>query len=146
MRSSRLAHATLALIALCVPATVRAETLAGEVTRIRDGDTIEVDNVPIRLNGLHAPERGDPGGAEATEAMRQIVEGAGGLLRCELSGEMSYDRYIGVCYTEAGQDIAALLIARGLGRDCPRYSDGRYADFERAEAQFMSLPAYCLER
>ena len=47
-------------------------TLAGAVTHVRDGDTIEVGGVPIRLQGLAAPEGDEPGGTEATEAIINI--------------------------------------------------------------------------
>ena len=30
--------------------------LTGTVTHVRDGDTIEVGKIPIRLNGVSAPE------------------------------------------------------------------------------------------
>ena len=36
----------------------------------------------------------------------------------------------------------AALIAAGLGRDCPRFSGGRYAQFERPEAKRFRLPGY----
>jgi endonuclease YncB( thermonuclease family) len=39
--------------------------VAGPVTHVRDGDTIEVAGVPVRLNGLHAPELREPGGQAA---------------------------------------------------------------------------------
>ena len=44
-------------------------TLTGEVTHVRDGDTIVVGSMPIRLNGLAAPEGDEPGGAAATQVM-----------------------------------------------------------------------------
>jgi endonuclease YncB( thermonuclease family) len=60
-------------------------TLAGEVTYVRDGDTIVVGTMPIRLNGLAAPEGDEPGGAAATRAMVELVQGR--TLRCELDGD-----------------------------------------------------------
>lgn len=38
----------------------------GSVTHVRDGDTIEVADVPIRLNGVTCDERGTPMGKQAT--------------------------------------------------------------------------------
>ncbi len=142
---TRLTRTLAALLLLTAPAY--AQTLESQVTRIRDGDTIEVETggeiVPIRLNGLAAPEREEPGGPEATAAMRIIVDEAGGRLRCELTGETSYDRQIGVCFTPDGQDIAALMVALGVARDCPRYSGGRYAEFETEASRALPLPGYC---
>lgn len=142
MRNVALASA----FALILPSTAIAETLHGTVTHIRDGDTIEVEGVPIRLDGLAAPEGREPGGDEATAAMRTIVDQAGGVLRCELSGAMSYDRYIGICFTLDGADIAALMVALGVARDCPRYSGGRYQRYETTASRSLPFPNYCLER
>jgi hypothetical protein len=49
--------------------------LVGEVTHVRDDDTIKVDGLPIRVNGLAAPEHNEPGGPEATAAMIKLVAG-----------------------------------------------------------------------
>lgn len=105
--------------------------LTGEVTYVRDGDTIEVAGVPIRLGGLAAPESDEPAGRAATVAMRRLVDGR--ELRCELNGERTYDRCVGVCYL-GGKDIATKLVREGVARDCPRYSRGRYAQAERRAA------------
>ena len=40
--------------------------LTGTVTHVRDGDTIEVNNIPIRLSALDCPERGTKNGDYAT--------------------------------------------------------------------------------
>ena len=84
----------------------------------------------IRLDGLAAPEGNEQGGDAATAAMHRIVEMAGGRLRCELNGETTHDRYVGICYMPQGHDIAAVMVANGFARDCPRYSGGRYEQFE----------------
>jgi endonuclease YncB( thermonuclease family) len=107
---------------------------------VRDGDTIEVDGTPVRLKGLHAPELGEDGGAAASAKMREIALGKETI--CELDGTTTYDRLVGICYV-GGQDIAAELVSSGLGRDCPKFSQGRYADMEMPEAKKFALPSYC---
>ena len=128
--------AIVGLILLTTPATAatRCERgpLIGPVTHVRDGDTIEVGGLPVRLEGLAAPELDEPGGEEATEAMRMLVEGQ--EVRCELTGERSGDRCIGTCYL-GGTDIAAELVRAGVARDCPRFSRGRYGDEEQQAAR-----------
>jgi len=124
---------------------VTSAEISGTVTHVRDGDTIEVDGLPIRLNGLSAPERDEPYGKAATDFMRSLVFGK--VLRCELNGEQTYDRKVGICYLD-GADISALIIREGLARDCPRYSGGRYAADERQAKrtglhQTYRLPGYC---
>lgn len=123
-------------------ASSNASALTAEVFVI-DGDTLRVGDVKVRLAGLAAPEKHEPGGAEATEFMRRKLNGR--VVRCELDGEKSYDRLIGRCYLD-GADVAALLVSEGLARDCPRYSGGRYSAFERAEAALLPLPGYCRPR
>ena len=103
-----------------------------------------------RLNGLAAPEWDEPGGFEATAAMRELVLGK--AITCELDGEVTYDRCAAICAIE-GADIAAEMIRMGLARDCPRFSGGRYHAAERdAAAQGATiaatyqLPSYCHRR
>jgi micrococcal nuclease len=102
--------------------------LTGTVTHVRDGDTIEVGKIPIRLHGVSAPEL-------------KLVNGKS--VRCDLTGAKTYDRLVGTCYLE-GKDIGISLIEVGLALDCPRYSGGRYAEFELTEARArIKLPGYC---
>lgn len=120
-----------------------AATLEGRVTHVRDGDTIEVGGVAVRLQGLHAPELDEAGGPAAAALMKQQVHGK--VVRCDLTGERSHDRAIGICF-QAGADIAEALIRVGLGRDCPRFSGGRYAALETVEGRRLPLPKYCRQR
>jgi endonuclease YncB( thermonuclease family) len=121
--------------------------LVGEVTYVRDGDTIELGDMAIRLSGLAAPEWNDPGGTEARQAMIELARGR--RVRCELDGTRTYDRCAGICYLD-GADISEIMVHRGLARDCPRYSQGRYAEAERHAAaagatigRIYALPGYC---
>ena len=53
------------------------------------------------------------------------------------------DWLVGICYLDE-QDIGAKVIANGLALDCPRYSEGRYAEYEvQGTAVQMKLPGYC---
>ena len=116
-------------------------TLTGTVTKVRDGDTIEVGKIPIRLNGVSAPEMNEPLGPQSKAFMIDLVMGK--HVRCELDGSKTHDRFVGICYLDE-QDIGARVIANGLALDCPRYSDGRYAEYEiEGVAVQMKLPGYC---
>jgi hypothetical protein len=71
------------------------------------------------------------------------------MVRWELDGTPTYDRCAGVCYLN-GADISEVMVHRGLARDCPRFSQGRYAKAERLAAAegaaiggLYPLPAYC---
>ena len=145
-RDNRLAWifaASLCGLSLGIADAREARQLVGPVTHVRDGDTIEVKGVPVRLNGLHAPELNEPGGKAARTWMIEHVRGQ--KIVCILNGDRTHDRWVGICENSEG-DLAAQLIAAGLGRDCPRWSGGRYARFETVTARNMSLPAYCVPR
>ena len=116
-------------------------TLTGTVSKVRDGDTIEVGKVPIRLSGVSAPEMNEPLGPQSKAFMIDLVMGK--RVRCELDGAKTHDRFVGVCYLDE-QDIGAGLIANGLALDCPRFSAGRYAGYEiEGAATRIKLPGYC---
>ncbi len=140
----------LALLTLPIALDARAENLilTGTVSHVRDGDTIEVGPIAMRLQGIAAPEGNEPGGAIATNAMRDLVLGK--ELRCDLTGDRSYDRVIGVCFLDDGRDVGEVMVFQGHARDCYRFSRGRYADAEkhaRAMGHDLSgiytLPGYC---
>jgi len=116
-------------------------TLTGTITKVRDGDTIEVGKIPIRLNGVSAPEMREPLGPKSKSFMTNLVMGK--RVRCELDGSKTHDRFVGICYLDE-QDIGAKVIANGLALDCPRYSGGRYIKYEiEGAAARMKLPVYC---
>jgi micrococcal nuclease len=144
----------LSLLLVIAPAALAQKcargSLVAEVTHVRDGDTIEVGGLPIRLQGLAAPEGNEPGGDEATQAMQALVHGR--ELRCDLDGQRTYDRCVAICYLD-GRDISEVMVRGGLARDCPRFSGGRYAEAERRAAddgagirQAYPLPGYCRPR
>jgi micrococcal nuclease len=132
----------LIFVVFSLPALADDPTiLTGTVTHVRDGDTIEVGKIPIRLNGVSAPEMDEPLGSQSKAFMVNLVDGKN--VRCELTGAKTYDRLVGTCYLD-GEDIGIAVIAAGLALDCPRYSGGRYAEVEVAEArEAIVLPGYC---
>lgn len=68
--------------------------LSGTVTHVRDGDTVEVDGIAIRLAALNCPENKTQKGQYATRVAKQF-EGA--KMICELTGAKTYDRFVGYC-------------------------------------------------
>ena len=137
----------VALVLILSPGLGEADetTLIGKVTFVRDGDTIEIGPIAIRLNGISAPEQRQPYGPEATAFMGWLVMEK--EVTCQLNGERNRDRLIGICYLD-GADIGETIIREGLARDCPRYSDGRYAEAEKEAKRTgiherYELPDYC---
>ncbi|MEQ5829424.1 hypothetical protein J3456_18945 [Sulfitobacter sp. NFXS29] len=90
--------------------------LVDTVTRVRDGDTIVVGLIPIRIANLDCAERGSASGDRATRHITRLVKGV--QLRCSLEGRRSYDREVGVCRLPDGRDIGEILIAGGY---CARW-------------------------
>ena len=89
-------------------------SILGHVTHVRDGDTIEVDGVPIRFGSLDCPEMNSSAGQRAATRMQTLVSGE--TLRCYLNGRTSYDRKIGSCRLPDGRDIGAVMLREGLCR------------------------------
>jgi endonuclease YncB( thermonuclease family) len=116
-------------------------TIEGRVTVVRDVDTIVVAGTPVRLNGLDGPETSTRIGQEARAFMVRLVRGV--VVICQLNGDRTYDRWVGVCFLD-GQDIGAIAVANGHALDCRRYSSGRYRNLETAAARSRILRAgYC---
>lgn len=123
----------IALILLISPANAQVQ--------IRDADTIVVSGTPVRLNGVDAPELGTPAGRDARRWMVNYLSGRS--IQCDLNGERTHDRWVGVCYAD-GEDIGAALIAAGHALDCRRYSGGRYAHLETPAARSrIRRASYC---
>ena len=57
--------------------------LSGTIAHVRDGNTIEVDGVAIRLSALDCPENGTLKGKQATKVAQQF---RGSQTQCELTG------------------------------------------------------------
>lgn len=141
------------LLAAMVPAHAfeTAAVISG-IASARDGDDVLFGAVPVRLQGIAAPEdRGapEPGGSEATEHLRNMIEGK--FVVCHLDGTTAGrgDRSAGVCYL-GPLELNRRQVEAGFARDCPAYSKGRYAEAEqraKREGRDLSLtyelPAYC---
>jgi endonuclease YncB( thermonuclease family) len=122
--------------------TLRAgATVEGRV-QVRDGDTLVVGGVPVRLAGLHCPEAREPGGAAATARLRSLV--AGRAVSCDLTGARTHDRQVGICRA-ADRDLAEALIREGACARCPRHDTaGRYRAAQGAAGPWRgALPRYC---
>lgn len=115
----------------------------GTITKIRDGDTIEVDKTPIRLSGITCDEIGSSLGnkAKSTLIEKAMLKKAS----CFLTDTMSYDRTIGKCATNELGDIGAFLIKSKLCGRCPRYDpNATYLKLQKLTGTFLgTMPTYC---
>ena len=115
------------MVLICGP--VVAQDISG-VAHVVDGDTIDVDNFRIRIEGIDAFETGQncidadeqqwACGKAAKEALRKIASGRS--VECDHLGEDPYGRIIGSCRVSDG-DIGRLMIATGLAFAFTKFSD-----------------------
>ena len=91
--------------------------IEGKITHVRDGDTLEIENIPIRLAALDCPENNTPAGRYATKIAKQFE---GSQASCELTGAKSYDRFVGYCSIN-GEDYGEILISQSACRVWKKY-------------------------
>ncbi|MDA9855218.1 thermonuclease family protein [Paracoccaceae bacterium] len=97
--------------------------LEGQVTHVRDGDTIEVNGVAIRLSALDCPERGTRGGEHANRLAQQFLNTKA---VCELTDAKTYERLVGYCSIE-NQDFGLFMMLNSACKLWKKYDVwGRY--------------------
>jgi endonuclease YncB( thermonuclease family) len=130
----KLCAAAVAMM-LTWPAT--AADYLGKVTAVADGDTFTMEsesgNVRVRICGIDAPERGQPGYGQAAGVLANLIEGK--TVHCLQVGEgtvcdgrskpNSRDRIVAQCFLDK-LDIAEEMAKSGNACDWPRFSGGRY--------------------
>lgn len=110
------------------------------------GDVVTIAGTRYRLWGIAAPAPNEYGGYTAAQELRQLLAGA--TVTCLTTGRMAGNLPLARCRVN-GKDVAALLVAGGFARDCPRQSNGNYAALERQAvitvAGGFDLPPECRE-
>ncbi|WP_374674704.1 thermonuclease family protein [Ideonella sp.] len=103
---------------------------------VTDGDTLWVRPggqgapVPVRLLGLDAPERCQPGGAASRQALERAVRGQ--AMALSVRTEDSWGRWLGRIQV-GGEDLGARLVREGHAWD-DRFR-GRPGPYPREEAE-----------
>ena len=163
MREFKLAFATRQLVACALAAgflfavsgdgTTRPGPSPGDTgpavtgqARVIDGDTIDVGDIRVRLEGIDAPESGQTCkrpllgwwacGTAATAALSKQVEGRS--VTCERHGTDKYGRMLGVCFVGT-QDINAWLVRQGYAWAFVRYSQAYVQEEAAAKAQRLGV-------
>jgi endonuclease YncB( thermonuclease family) len=102
-----------------VYATANAAVLEGEVTRIKDGDSLYVWNTEVRMVDIDAFEYSQKCaknnkqyqcGALATKALKKLI--AGREIRCEGVAVDRYDRLLATCFV-GNQNINEAMVRAG---------------------------------
>lgn len=116
------------------------------LSRVIDADTIVVGDIRVRLDGISAPERGHDAYTKGKWFVADLMRDAS-MVECALEGRKSHDREVGACHfiMPDGRriDPQAEAVRAGFARDCPRYSGGRYRNFETPASRSLPLPTYC---
>lgn len=107
------------LTALAVLPSVAFADISGNA-RILNGDTIQVDETPLRLYGIDAPELDQmcenemfeyPCGLVATGMLRDLLGGR--AVTCVEQGKMAGGLTLAICYVE-GADLGEQLVRLGI--------------------------------
>lgn len=113
---------------------------SASVVKVSDGDTIEIDNgQTIRLIGINAPDRGEKGFSEATEYLKDLIEGETVQLEYDSYQEDKFGRILAyvfeTCRTSVGckdgkRLVNYVMVKKGLaqtslyeGRSKLKYQD-----------------------
>ena len=97
--------------------------LKGTITHVRDGDTFEVNDIPIRLAALDCPENDTKEGQIASQIAKKF-KGANAV--CELTGAKTYDRLVGYCEVK-GSDFGRMMMDNSQCKVWRKYDIwGRY--------------------
>jgi endonuclease YncB( thermonuclease family) len=99
------------------------------IPRILDGDTVEINGVKIRLEGIDAPETDqlclDVNGHRWTcgiDARDQLIaKGGGKSWTCRVSSSDRYGRSLAICNVD-GEDVGRWLVRAGWALSFTRYS------------------------
>ena len=111
------------------PAGCATDALSGTVTRVIDGDTIEVQlssgPIKVRLNSIDTPEKDQPWGPQAQAALAVRVNGK--RVELEPVAQDRYDRLVAVVFL-GGENINEWMVQQG---DAWAYRD------------YLEDPSYC---
>ena len=125
----------VALLLACLAApSLNAQEFRGKVVGVTDGDTITVlqDRTPVklRLNGIDAPEQGQPFGERAKQFASALC--FGDEVTVKTSGTDKYGRTLGDVVLGDGRILNQELVKAGMAWHYKEYSkDGTLAKLEK---------------
>jgi endonuclease YncB( thermonuclease family) len=137
----------LAIAIVLSPTIAGASEITGRASVI-DGDTIDIQGIRIRFDGIDAPESsqrcltsaGKPYrcGKTSAEALDAFLAQSRPV-SCEKTGR-DRNRIVAVCTRADGTDVNRWMVRNGHAIDWPKYSKGRYSVEQReAEASKVGI-------
>jgi len=105
--------------------SAQAETIQGLVVKIADGDTLTLltssnEKIKVRLAGIDTPERKQPFGSEAKQALSKLVFQKKALIEVETKDR--YGRTVGIVFVD-GQNINYELVRQGMAWVYRKYTN-----------------------
>ena len=105
--------------------SAQAEIIEGLVVKIADGDTLTLltgsnEKIKVRLAGIDTPERKQPFGSEAKQALSKLVFQKKALIEVETKDR--YGRTVGIVFVD-GQNINYELVRQGMAWVYRKYTD-----------------------
>jgi len=122
----------LLLLTACMPEGYEGPFL---VTRIIDGDTLEIENGEIiRLSGINTPEKKECYYEEAKQALSQLTINKSVYLERDLTDRGKYKRLIRYVYV-GEEHVNALLVLHGYAKVYDKYAfdTKRYNELKKIE-------------
>lgn len=126
---------------------IAADSITGKVVRVADGDTITIltsdkEQVKIRFAGIDCPERAQPWGRNATEALKAVLIGE--PVKVEVVDVDRYGRTVGRVYIK-NMNVNRHLVESGNCWVYPRYAKDKELftlqdDAKAAERGLWRLP------
>ncbi len=119
--------AFLALQLFAAPGQPRTDApFSGQVRYVVDGDSLYLhgEKKQIRLWGINAPERNQPGYKQATRKLRSLVLNK--QLNCYLQDTDKYGRSVARCENKDGEDISRSMLESGKALEYCWFSRGFY--------------------
>lgn len=122
-----------------------AETLVGRAQAV-DGDTLIINEMKIRLDGIDAPETNQfcldafdqlyPCGLLARDQLNKRIGRS--IIVCESEGKDRYGRFLSACY-RGGENLNAWLVQEGLALAYVRYSNRYKAPEDKARIERQGI-------
>lgn len=145
--------ALLLILAVMLSASAHAETFQGRVVAVSDGDTIRVlttekTEVKVRLEGIDAPETGQPHGEKSKQALSKLVFSKDVVVVWQ--DKDRYGRTLGtVRFSEHPQDARNInyeMVVNGNAWVYRKYSKNTYIlklekDAQESKRGLWALPA-----
>ena len=117
----------LTTLSLLFSLSIQAEIIEGKVVKIADGDTLTLltssnQQVKVRLAGIDTPERKQPFGNRAKQALANLAFQKQALI--EVEAKDRYGRTVGVVFVD-GLNVNAELVKQGMAWVYRKYTDDK---------------------